>query len=211
MSSPDFCTKCGRELDPDDAFCGGCGAPRRGGAPAADSPVATAEVAPREVPPNTQAKLVRRTIFIVTLVIPIGIMLFTLHDCGSAEGQLTVTGGEHGDFTFVTTGCASMQPYGRMGANLHGDGPNDGAVYVSLDPVEGHHVQLEVPGSCQNADGTECTVFDVPRAQCETFDVSIDYSGVTVNDVRLTEGHVRLNCTLADGADVVGSFEFDGC
>ncbi len=124
---------------------------------------------------------------------------------------MDVTASPHGQWTFIPTGCASMQPYGPMGANLHGDGPNDGAVYVTLDHASGHKVELEVPGSCQNADGTDCTVFQVPRDQCQTFEVTVDYTNTTVNDVRLVQGHVRLDCTLEDGTRVQGGIEFDGC
>jgi hypothetical protein len=104
-----------------------------------------------------------------------------------------------------------MQPFGRMGANVHGDGHNDGAVYVSGDPVAGAAVDIEVPGSCRNADGTDCTVFPVPRESCEIWEARVVPTGVLVNEVRLVEGHVRLQCTLEDGTSISGAITFDGC
>ena len=124
---------------------------------------------------------------------------------------MRVTGGPHGDFTFVGTDCHSMQPYGRMGANVHGSGHNDGAVYPTMDPIEGPRVDIEVPGSCRNADGTDCTVFRVPRESCGTFEVQVRYTNVMVNDVRLVRGRVKLACDMEDGTHVEGELKFDGC
>lgn len=129
---------------------------------------------------------------------------------GTVEGQIAVAG-PRGTFTFSGTGCSSMQPYGRFGVVVHGGGTNDGAVYVTQDPLQGPAVDIEVPGSCRNADGTDCIVFSVPRDRCTLFEPHVEGSGVVVNRVRLMEGHVRLDCTLEDGTSVRGSLEFDGC
>lgn len=204
------CSSCGREFRPDDSFCGNCATPRagvpdRGASAPPPEPLSNA----KEIPQGPAAA--RLVIMAVGFaVIPI-VAFFALGDCGSAEGRVQVTGSPHGEWTFVPTGCASMQPFGRMGANLHADGHNDGGVYVTLDPVRGHAVEIEVPGSCRNADGTDCTVFSVPRDACETFDVHVAPTNTTVNDIRLVEGHVHLDCTLSDGARIVGRIDFDGC
>lgn len=207
------CSSCGREFRPDDSFCGNCATPRAG-----SGSQASAAAAPPPPEPSdgggvvTKSPPVARIILMVAAfaVLPI-VLITTLGDCGSAEGRMQVSGSPHGDWTFVPTGCASMAPYGRMGANLHADGHNDGAVYVVADPVHGPAVELEVPGSCRNADGTDCTVFPVPRDECQTFDVHVEPTGTVVNDVRLVEGYVHLDCTLSDGARVQGRIDFDGC
>lgn len=207
----DFCTGCGTPYaEEEDRFCAKCGKPRAPEAtasPSVDEEASASSPAP-QIPTSKVGPIIG--VVVLVAVIPLALML-GLGDCGSSEGQMQVSGGPHGSWTFVTTGCASMQPYGRMGANLHGAGNNDGAVYVSLDHARGHQVELEVPGSCQNADGTDCTVFEVPRDQCQTFDVSLDYTGTTVNDVRLVEGHVQLDCALEDGTRIEGQIQFNGC
>ena len=206
----DFCRGCGTPYVTDvDRFCAKCGNARTVSA-APDAPPTSPEP-DKESPelPTKKAGSIIAIVAVVALVIPL--LIFVIGDCGSAEGRMAVTASPHGEWTFVPTGCASMQPYGMMGANLHGDGHNDGAVYVTLDHVEGHKVELEVPGSCRNSDGTDCTVFRVPRDQCETFDVTLDYTGSSVNDVRLVEGRVRLSCSLPDGTRIEGAIEFDGC
>ena len=202
------CTSCGAPFDADDRFCGKCGTPREkkseDSTPATES---TPEIGSNAIPGQKRGAIFG--VVIMAAVVPLA--LLALGECGSAEGQMAVTGGPHGEWTFVSTGCASMQPYGMMGANVHGDGHNDGAVYVSMDHASGHKVELEVPGSCQNADGTDCTVFEVPRDACSTFDVTLDYTGTTVNDVRLVEGHAQLECRLEDGTQIRGRVVFDGC
>jgi len=208
----EHCSSCGRAFRPDDTLCGKCGAKRGADKQSAAQMQSAAPVAQTTATgPRPKRSVVRRIVAIASFaIIPI-VMLFTLGECGAAEGQMAVSASPHGEFTFVATGCASMQPYGLMGANLHGDGHNDGAVYVTLDHASGHKVELEVPGSCQNADGTDCTVFEVPRASCSAWDVTLEYTNTTVNDVRLTEGHVRLECALEDGTRVSGAIEFEGC
>lgn len=197
------CASCGTPLDPHDRFCGGCGGPRASAPVAAPKPTARAASPMRFV-----------SLGVGVLISVAGFAFFGLQTGGcddSVEGRVAVSGGPHGDFTFAPTGCASMQPFGRFGANLHGDGPNDGAVYITIDPLQGKSVDVEVPGSCRNADGTDCTVFRVPRDRCTTFEANVEHSGVTVNDVRLVEGRVSLDCALEDGTSVRGTVDFGGC
>lgn len=144
------------------------------------------------------------------MVIPLVLVVAT-GSCGSTEGSLRIEGGPHGSFTLTPTDCHSMQPYGRMGANLHGAGHNDGAIYPTVDPLEGVRLDIEVPGSCRNSNGTDCTVFRVPRDHCSRFEVSVEHTNTTVNDVRLVRGHTRVDCTLEDETHVVGEVVFDGC
>ncbi len=142
------------------------------------------------------------------IVVPMVLLV----ECGHTEGRMVVEGGPQGDFVFEATDCHGLMPYGRFGANVHGPGHDDGAVYVAVDPItHAAEVQLEVPGSCQNRDGTDCVVFQVPEAACSTFEATVENTGVVVNDVRLVKGHATLECTLDDGTKVSGRVEFDGC
>lgn len=208
----EFCSGCGRRFVADDKFCATCGKARSPAVvtidPAQSTPAEEALI--RKVKSSTSVAPVIGMVFLFGLVVPI--FLFAGGSCSeSVEGNVAVSGGPRPAFTFTPTGCASMQPYGRFGANLHGVGPNDGAVYVTTDPTRGRLVEVEIPGSCRNADGTECTVFPVPRDACRTFDVNVEFNGVVVNDVRKVEGHVSLDCALPDGTTVRGRVNFDGC
>lgn len=147
----------------------------------------------------------------LTFAIPLGFVAFGSNGCdGDVSGEIVVAGAR-GNFRFTPTGCGSMQPFGRFGARLHASGPHDGGVYVATDPVHGASVDVEVPGSCRNSNGTDCTVFSVPRDRCTTFSVQVEPTGVVLNDIRLVEGHLRVDCTLEDGTTVRGSIQFDDC
>ena len=199
----DFCSGCGTAFEEEDRFCSKCGN-ARGGTPGPPEPKPTHK--------PTTGDRVRGTATIVILVGIFGLVpLCMMFGGGSVEGELTVQASPYGDFTFTPTGCVSMQPFGRMGANIHGEGPNDGALYVTLDPSKGTKAEVEVPGSCKQANGTDCTVFELPREACTRFELEVDFNGVTVNDVRQVEGHASLDCKLPDGTRVHGEITFDGC
>jgi hypothetical protein len=203
------CTTCGTPLRDGDGFCGKCGTPTN----QTNVPVINAQ---QGAPPIINAQPRKPKVFSIALGVLIPAIaagaFFFLGDCEETEGSMTVQGGpQHLQFTFRPTGCASMQPYGRMGANVHADGNNDGGFYVTRDPTRGTMVEIEVPGSCRNSDGTDCTVFPVPRDRCTTYDIHVEHMDVTVNDVRLVEGHAYLQCTLENGTTVRGRIDFSGC
>jgi len=147
-------------------------------------------------------------LFLGTLILA---PMLLLVQCGHTDGHVVVTGSPHGDFRFEATDCHGLAPYGRYGANVHGPGHDDGAVYVTVDPLSGTEIQIEVPGSCRNADGTDCIVFQVPEAACAIYEATVENTGLVVNDVRLVKGHATLECTLDDGTEVSGHIAFDGC
>ena len=171
-------------------------------------PGATAQPLTSSAQPKRRPAIASIALGMIIPAIAIG-AFFLFGDCEHTEGNLVATGPRH--FTFTPTGCASMQPYGRMGANVHADGNNDGGVYVTVDPTRGSLVEVEIPGSCRNADGTDCTVFPLPRERCSTYDVHVEHMNVEVNDVRLVEGHAYLQCTLEDGTNVHAHLDFTGC
>lgn len=207
-----FCGRCGAGFDPGDQFCAKCGTPRQA-SPGAPPPAAAGSGVVTVTPQPPKKSLA--AVIVATSVLPVvgmgAFFAFSGGMSGDTEGSMSVSGGPHGTFTFTPTDCHSMQPYGRFGANLHGDGHNDGAVYVTMDPIRGPAVEIEVPGSCRNADGTDCTVFSVPRERCSVFQSSVEFNGVVVNDVRMVEGNVRLECALEDGTSIRGAITFDGC
>ena len=162
-------------------------------------------------PPGTVASNKRGAVILACILLGAPMLLLLGKDCGAPEGSMHVEGGERPGFTLTPRACDSMQPYGRMGANLHGKQHNEGAIYATVDPLDGTRLDIEVPGSCRNSDGTDCTLIRVDREHCTRFDVSVENTGTTVNDVRLVRGHVRVDCTLEDETRVVGEVSFDDC
>lgn len=207
----DYCTGCGRAYLGGDAFCAKCGKPRAGNTTSVQDST-NAPTSSGDGGSSGKSNAVVATGLGILFIGIIPLIFFTVSDFkGDTQGQVVVAGGPRAGFTFRPTGCESMQPYGRFGANIHADGHNDGGLYVTRDPTRGSAVELEIPGSCRNADGTECTVIPLPREQCRTFDTHVEYTGVTVNDVRQVEGYVSVDCTLTDGTTVRGRITFDGC
>lgn len=208
----EHCTGCGTAFDEGDRFCAKCGKARghapEAGASAAASPDAGTATSASPSRGRMGALIAGALGPLVIGGIVIAVFASTSED---VHGQVTVAAGPRPGFTFRPTGCVSLQPYGRFGANLHGNGPNDGAVYVTIDPTAGKKVEVEIPGSCRDADGTDCTVFVVPRDRCTAYEATVHNTGTVVNDVRLVEGKVKLDCTLEDGTTVRGEVVFDGC
>jgi len=159
--------------------------------------------------PSTRAKPIGRLalLFLGAMIV---VPMVLLVECGHADGQITVTGGPHGDFVIEPDDCHSLLPYGSHGAALHGARDDTGAAYVVADPAtRGREIQIEVPGSCDE-DGS-CTLLFVGEDACTTFDVQVENTLTTVNDVRLVKGHATLECTLEGGTEVSGRLDFDGC
>lgn len=200
----EFCTRCGHGLAADDAFCAKCGTQRGVAAPAPASTQAPS--------PGGKSSVASMIVGISLLTLMPLLFFGTKGGCtASTEGQVDVRGGPRPAFTLRPTTCDSMQPFGRFGASLHGEGTNDGALYVTTDPTRGTSIEVEVPGSCRNADGTDCTVFPLPREACRTFEAHVEFNGVVVNDVRQVEGHLSVDCTLPDGTVARGRITFGGC
>lgn len=210
-----YCTRCSAKFDEGDRFCAQCGAGRPGAADTQDDLPVSRPEATAAKPRPPKSSFGPATSLGIGLIGPLAIggLIFAISSgfSESVEGHVVVSEGPRAPFTFRPSGCASMQPYGRCGANLHAAGSDDGAVYVTLDPIAGKRVEIEIPGSCRDADGTDCTVFPVPRDHCTVFEAAVQNTGTVVNDVRLVEGHLRLDCTLEDGTRVVGNLTFDGC
>lgn len=171
----------------------------------------TAPPEPTPAPSSTHQANKRGAIIMACILLGAPVLLFLGKDCGAPEGSVHVSGGPHPAFTLTPGECESMQPYGRMGANLHGNRHNQGAIYATVDPLDGTRLDIEVPNSCHNASGTDCTVFRVDRQHCTRFDVSVEPTNTSVNRVPLVRGHVRVDCTLEDETRVVGEVAFDDC
>ena len=77
----------------------------------------------------------------------------------------------------------------RINAGTRELGLTYGRFINGLDKA-GKKVEIEIPGSCRDADGTDCTVFPVPRDRCTVFEAAVHNTGTVVNDVRLVEGHL---------------------
>ena len=96
-------------------------------------------------------------------------------------------------------------------AALLGEGPDDGAVVAIIDPVRGKLVKVEVPGSCKPPDREVCREVILEQSMCSKFDVTDERTSTEVNDIRLMDGHINIECTFPDDGMVRASLKFENC
>jgi len=164
-------------------------------------------------PAAVSKKRFRISFLLVPLNIAIvaGVLFMTGKGCSKSEGQFMAEGPPVGDFTVVPKKCRSGQRMNFFGAVLLGEGPDDGAVVAIIDPVRGKLVKVEVPGSCKPPDREVCREVLIEPAHCPKFDVSVTRTSTTVNDIRLLDGHINIECSYPEGGVVKADLKFENC
>jgi hypothetical protein len=133
------------------------------------------------------------------------ILLLGGKGCSWSEGSLSASGPPIGDVTHVPVKCKSGQREGFHGAMLI-DGSGKVLIRVVMDPVRGTLVGVQKPGSCR---GSQCEYVMIGRDTCTVFDVSVENTNTTVNNIRVVEGHARLDCVFKDtGGTVKADLKF---
>ncbi len=195
-----FCVSCGREAQSGDAFCAGCGKP-------------LALPPPQDGLRKRQHPNGRRIgCFIVGHFIAlVGVLAFFLTGKGCAEvsGELTVTGLPGGDARFVPELCRSGQHRSFFGVSLVRK-VSGGALLAIQDPIQGKVVKVELPGPCGTPGGA-CPALELRPDRCTALDLVLERTNTEVNDIRLLDGHLTLDCALPEGVRVQGRFEFSNC
>ncbi|MBN1531492.1 MAG: zinc-ribbon domain-containing protein [Spirochaetes bacterium] len=189
------CRQCGHENPDGSLYCNRCGA-------GLDAPAM-----------RTPKKKPLRVMMFLPMAILLGVAMYMVvgKGCSSVSGNLVSTGRPLGDFTFTPEQCRSGQRMQFFGVGILGKGQNDGAVLPMIDAARGKLVKIEIPGTCRPPDFEECTEVIVEPKQCSRFAVSIRRTGTEVNDIRLMEGSVELDCSFPEGGTLKGRMEFSRC
>jgi len=127
---------------------------------------------------------------------------------GEVTGALRGSGPLVGDFTLAADACGSGEPDGFLGVYLGASDRSDARLKAFQDPIYGNTVLLQVPGSC---DGPRCKQVILSGESCERFAVSVEKTNTTINDVRVLDGELSLECRLASGDIISGELRFEGC
>ena len=98
-----------------------------------------------------------------------------------------------------------------FGVVLLGAGPDDGGILVVDDPIKGKLLKVEVPGTCKPPDREVCTEVLITPEQCGQFDMKVERTSTTVNDVRLLDGHARIDCAFPEGGTAKADITFTSC
>ncbi|MBM4397320.1 MAG: hypothetical protein FJ087_16750 [Deltaproteobacteria bacterium] len=209
-----FCSKCGADTAVDDSFCRRCGADLNA-RPGDAVEVRAAPGTPGEPRAGGQARnkpLLWAIAGVANVFVVVGLLtVLGGKGCGHSEGSLVATGKPLGDFVLTPTQCRSGQRTGFFGVALVGDGPTEGGVLVVADPVNGRSLKIEVPGSCKPPDYDACTEIAIKPEQCSTFDVRVERTSTTVNDIVLLDGHAKVECAFPEGGTAKADFRFENC
>ncbi len=209
-----ICPNCGHQNDDTDKFCGGCATPL--GARAVDTSAPTA--APKKAPKKSSPKGVLFLV-IAMAILPLGIMALSGGGggCnGSAEGTIRSTGAPHGDYTLNPTSCYSGAHEDFFGvwvapelqsANGH-DGWRGGIKLVK-NQLNQWDVYIESPIECQN--DFDCVVRPLDTSTCSKVEIDVHNTNTTINNIRVREGHVSLECNTPEGGTYSANVSFDGC
>lgn len=209
-----MCTRCGADTAEGDAFCRKCGADL--GARPGEGPGMRTGRATGPAGGEALFRRNRKALWVALATgnaLLLGGILFSVggKGCGHVEGAVVSTGKPIGDFVFTPTTCKSGQRMSFFGVVLVGDGPTDGGMLVVVDPVQGKSLKIEVPGSCKPPDHEVCTEVLVRPDQCTTFDVVVDPTSTRVNNIRLMDGHARVECAFPEGGTLKVNLQFENC
>lgn len=127
---------------------------------------------------------------------------------GEVTGGLRGAGPLVGDFAFAADACASGQEDGFVGVYLGAADRSDVRLKAFQDPAYGEMVVLQIPGSCE---GPRCKQVLLRGDSCARFSVRIEKTNTTINDIRVLDGALALDCRLKSGDAISGEIEFEGC
>lgn len=147
--------------------------------------------------------------FLGWLVLP-GIVLFMLWP-GSVDGTVRSRGQPFGDRERELTTCYSGDRQNYFGVALKPeDGSFDtaGGVKILKNAADQWAVYVERPLGCAPA---QCELVELDRKQCSVFDVVVNNSGMTVNEIRGRKGRAKLECRFPEGGSLSAALEFSGC
>ena len=128
--------------------------------------------------------------------------------CSSVEGKFVAKGEPLSKFTMRPTECRSGPRKNVHGVMLLSEKKKKQAIKILEDPTKGMVVQVQIPSSCKN---NRCKFVTFGEDACDTFDVEVNRTNTTVNDIRLLEGHLRIKCKFDEGGSAKAKLEFSRC
>ncbi len=215
-----FCTSCGHDISDNDAFCAKCGKATGKSTASAMPPRQGATGGPRipGVPGGAaqktpQQQKVRKSIIASSIMtLGIGAVPFFMmsRGCSSVEGGMSMQS-KRASFELAATQCKSADRVNSFGFFVLPETWNQGAIKAIQDQAHSTWiVQVELPGTCPSEDA-DCEMVTLDKARCPTFEVSAHYNSTTVNDVRLMDARLKLDCKLEDGGTVVADLTLENC
>jgi hypothetical protein len=129
---------------------------------------------------------------------------------GAVTGRLE-SKGEAGNWVLEQGTCYSGQREQYHG--VIGIGPDGTGIAVKLvkDGVRGWTAVINRADTCKtSAEKSTCNAVVLTPTDCTTLDVDLANSNTTINDIRVIDGKLRIDC--ATGANSIkGELTFDRC
>jgi hypothetical protein len=196
------CSNCSAKLDASAKFCSECGERR----------IDPAEVGGQ---PLEKGKNVAATVLVIALVgIPVGLMLFALAS-GGAKGEIRSRGEPFGTYVQKPPACHSGEHESFFGVwvapdikTIDGRNGFQGGLKLLKNPLGEWTVFVESPLHCQ---GLKCPIRELEKKYCKVWDVDVRNTSTSVNDIRVREGHAKLDCSFPEGGSLTANLTFDGC
>ncbi|HEY3500044.1 MAG TPA: zinc ribbon domain-containing protein [Polyangiaceae bacterium] len=194
------CSQCGAMNEARAKFCSECGEPRRGPAVIGEQPVK-----------NSTGAIV----FAILLVLaPLGFFLFSLTS-GGAKGEIRSRGKPFGTYVQKPPACHSGQHENFFGVwvapevtKRQGRSGFQGGIKLLKTELGEWAAFVESPVECE---GFKCKIQKVDAKHCKVFDIDVRNTSTSINDIRLREGHAKLDCSFPEGGSLVVNLTFDGC
>lgn len=174
---------------------------------------------PADLPAPKQAKG-RRGVLVIALLgalIPMGVMFFVIGGGGggSVEGQIVSSGSPYGDYMMQPSSCFSGEHESFFGVwvtpeleKVDGRQGFRGGLKLVKSHLGEWEVYVESPIECS---GLKCKIRQLPRDACSLFDVSVENTNTTFNDIRVRRGHASLDCRFSSGGKLSANLLFKGC
>ncbi len=119
---------------------------------------------------------------------------------GYVDGSFAAGSGPGPSWSLSPDHCTSGASAGYVGADMYRDQPGDDTEIVVIQDGGGFRVLARIPNSGE--------MVVLTPADCERFEATVGYNGVTVNDIPGVSGTVHLDCRRPEIGHVTGKARF---
>jgi hypothetical protein len=130
---------------------------------------------------------------------------------GTASGWVEAKG-TAGAWVFEKGKCFSGQREQYFGLIALGPEGSGQAIKLVKDGIRGWSAVINRPETCKGggAEKPDCRAVMLTAESCTTLDVDVRNTSMTVNDIRVVEGSLTIDCSNETGS-IRGKLTFDHC